>query len=238
MITAIVLSAGKGTRMNSAVAKQYLELKGRPVLYYPLKAFEDSLTDEIVIVTGKEDIEYVQREIVDRYDIKKVRAVVAGGEYRFSSVYNGLIAADENTEYVFIHDGARPLVTPEMIEKLYNEVKEKKAVVAACPAKDTIKVVDESGRVVSTPPRSSLWQVQTPQTFEYKLVKSAYNKLMESGDVSATDDAMVVETYGEVPVYLIDTGYSNIKITTPEDMKLAEVLLEMQNHMRVSTGYN
>lgn len=227
MITAIVLAAGKGTRMNSVVAKQYLELNGKPVLYYSLKAFQNSRVDEIIVVTGEEDIEFVKTEIIDRYNIRKVKAVVAGGKYRFSSVYNGLMSASDNTDYVFIHDGARPLVTPEMVEKLYEEVKQKKAVVAACPAKDTIKVVDENCKVISTPPRSSLWQVQTPQTFEYKLVKSAYNRLMESGDVSATDDAMVVETYGEVPVYLVDTGYSNIKITTPEDMKLAEVLLEM-----------
>ena len=227
MITAIVLSAGKGTRMNSVVAKQYLELKGKPVLYYSLKAFQDSRVDEIVVVTGEEDIEFVKTEIIDKYNIRKVKAVVAGGEYRFSSVYNGLMAANDNTDYVFIHDGARPLITPNMVEKLYYEVKQNKAVVAACPTKDTIKVVDENGKVVNTPPRNSLWQVQTPQTFEYKLVKSAYNRLMESGDLSATDDAMVVETYGDTPVYLTDTGYSNIKITTPEDMKLAEVLLEI-----------
>lgn len=221
---AIVLSAGKGTRMNSAVAKQYMTLLDKPVLYYSLKAFEDSLVDEVIAVTGKDDIDFVKTEIVDKYGFTKVKSVVAGGEYRFSSVYNGL-GAVLSADYVFIHDGARPMLTASMIERLCAEVVEKKAVVAACHVKDTVKVADDTGRVLNTPDRSSLWQVQTPQVFEHKLVKNAYDILMRSGDLSATDDAMVVEAYGNVPVYLVDTGYSNIKITTPEDMKLAEVLL-------------
>lgn len=228
MISAVVLSAGKGTRMNSAVAKQYLELNGKPVIYYALKAFEDSIVDEIVLVAGKEDIEYVEKKIVKANGFRKVRAVVEGGEYRFSSVYNGLKAADPETEYVFIHDGARPFVSAEMIEKLYSAVKEKKTAVAACPVKDTIKITDDEGRVVQTPQRSSLWQVQTPQAFSYGLAKAAYDKLMAAGDRNVTDDAMVVETYGKNPVYLVNTGYTNIKVTTPEDMVIAEAFMKMK----------
>lgn len=229
MTSAIILSAGKGTRMNTKVAKQYLELNGKPVLYYALKAFEESVADEVIVVAGKEDLEYVENKIVKAYGLQKVRAVVEGGSYRFASVYNGLKAVRENTEYVFIHDGARPLVSAEMIEKLYSAVKEKKAAVAACPAKDTIKITDNDGKVLSTPQRSSLWQVQTPQTFAYGLVKTAYDKLMASGNVDVTDDAMVVETYGKNPVYLVNTGYTNIKITTPEDMIIAEALMKMKD---------
>ena len=225
MNTAIVLSAGKGTRMNSNIAKQYMELAGKPVLYYALKAFEESLVDEIVVVAGKTDIEYVKKDIVEKYGFKKVSSVVCGGAYRFESVYNGLCAVSKECKTVFIHDGARPLVSPEMIAELYSGVKEKGAVVAACPAKDTIKVVGDDNEVVATPERKTLWQVQTPQVFEYGLVKNAYDNLMDSGDLSVTDDAMVVESYGRAKVYLIDTGYSNIKITTPEDMRIAEILM-------------
>lgn len=225
MNTAIVLSAGKGTRMNSSVAKQYMELAGKPVLYHALKAFEDSIVDEVVVVAGEHDIEYVKKDIVEKYSFNKVSAVVCGGAYRFESVYNGLCAVSEKCETVFIHDGARPLVTSEMISELYLAVKEKGAVVAACPAKDTIKVVGDDNEVIDTPERKTLWQVQTPQVFEYQLVKEAYDRLIESGDVSATDDAMVVENYGKAKVYLVDTGYSNIKITTPEDMRIAEILM-------------
>lgn len=226
MVSAIVLSAGKGTRMKTNVAKQYLELNGKPVLYYSLKAFEESLVDEIVVVAGKNDMAYVKDQIVNKFGFNKVVSVVSGGEYRFSSVYNGLRALKENTECVFIHDGARPLVTAEMIEHLYNAVKDKMAVIAAAPAKDTVKVVDSDGKVLSTPSRDSLVMVQTPQVFEYNLVKTAYDKLMASGNTDVTDDAMVVELYADAEVYSVNTGYGNIKITTPEDMFIAEKLLE------------
>ncbi|MGN0165655.1 MAG: 2-C-methyl-D-erythritol 4-phosphate cytidylyltransferase [Lachnospiraceae bacterium] len=225
MNSAIVLSAGKGTRMQSDVAKQYMLLGEHPVLYYALKSFEDSIIDEIIIVAASSDIDYVKKEIVQHYALKKVKAVVAGGSYRFESVYNGLKAVSKDSDYVFIHDGARPFVTPEMIAELSESVKERDAVVAACPVKDTIKVVDEGGKVESTPKRSKLWQVQTPQVFAYNLINYAYTELIRAGDITATDDAMVVETYGNHPVYLTDTGYLNIKITTPEDMVIAEALL-------------
>ena len=225
MISAIVLSAGKGTRMKSEISKQYMQLKGKPVLYYSLKAFEESMADEIVVVVGKDDTDFVKREIIEKYGFKKVGRVVSGGEYRFNSVYNGLKAVNSAAEYVFIHDGARPLIKPWMIEKLYAAVKEKRAVTASCPAKDTVKMIEPDGKIVLTPPRESLVQVQTPQTFEYGLVKEAYDRLIDSGDSSVTDDAAVVEKYGNCDVYAVDTGYANIKITTPEDLLIAEALM-------------
>lgn len=226
MNTAIVLSAGRGTRMGSSVPKQYLELNGKPVLVYCLEAFENSSVDEIVIVAGADDIEYVKHEIVEKYGITKVKSVVPGGNYRFESVEAGLDTCAPDTESVFIHDGARPFITSEMIEKLNDEVKTKKAVVASCKVKDTIKVADGDGKVCGTPDRETLRQVQTPQVFEYMLIKNAYNKRRNVNDKTVTDDAMTVEKYMDVPVYLVDTGDGNIKITTPFDMQVAEAIIK------------
>ncbi|MBR0132666.1 MAG: 2-C-methyl-D-erythritol 4-phosphate cytidylyltransferase [Lachnospiraceae bacterium] len=233
-LVAIVLSAGKGLRMGGDIPKQYMDLNGKPVLYYSLRAFEDSMADEVVLVCGAGDEEYVKSEIVEKYGFEKVRKIVSGGKERYNSVYNGLEACEDLPEessykeqtYVFIHDGARPLVTPEMISKLYEEVKAKKAVIAACHAKDTIKVADTSGLVKETPDRRTLWQVQTPQVFEYELIKNAYEKMIAANDNTVTDDAMAVEKYSDVEVYLCDTGSGNIKITTAEDMVIAEALLK------------
>ena len=222
---AIVLSAGKGLRMGGSIPKQYMELAGKPVLYYCLRAFEESSVDEIIIVCGSGDEEYVREKIAAAYGIKKVTKIVCGGAERYDSVYNGLLACDPDTSYVSIHDGARPVLTCEMIEKLGTEVREKKAVIAACPSKDTVKIADENGKVVSTPDRKNVWQVQTPQVFDYKLIKSAYEKLAVSDKSGVTDDAMVVERFTDAAVYLCDTGYGNIKITTPEDIGAAEGLL-------------
>ncbi len=225
MNTAIVLSAGRGTRMGSVVPKQYLNLKGKPILVYCLEAFEKSSVDEIVIVAGAEDVDFVKKDIVEKYGITKVKSIVPGGNYRFESVEAGINACTRETEYVFIHDGARPLISTEMIEKLKEEVKERKAVLASCKAKDTIKVTDENGKVCGTPERESLRQVQTPQVFEYTLIKKAYNKRRAADDKTVTDDAMTVERYTDASVYLVDTGDGNIKITTPFDMLVAEAVL-------------
>ncbi|MBR6274030.1 MAG: 2-C-methyl-D-erythritol 4-phosphate cytidylyltransferase [Lachnospiraceae bacterium] len=233
-LVAIVLSAGKGLRMGGDIPKQYMNLNGRPVIYYSLRAFEDSIADEVVLVCGEGDEEFVKHEIVEKYGFTKVRKIVPGGKERYNSVYNGLVAyeasagglSDNGQMYVFIHDGARPLLTPEMIAKLYEEVKLKKAVIAACHAKDTIKVADDSGLVKETPDRRTLWQVQTPQVFEYELIKNAYEKMIAANDSTVTDDAMVTEKYSDSKVYLCDTGSGNIKITTAEDLVIAGALLK------------
>lgn len=223
--SAIVLSAGKGLRMGGSTPKQYMPLLGRPVLFYCLDAFEKSLVDEIIIVCGAGDEEYVRETIVNKYGFNKVKKIVSGGAERYDSVYSGLKACEATSSYVFIHDGARPLISPEMIEKLYIEVKEKKAVIAACPSKDTVKIADENGKVTDTPDRKRVWQVQTPQVFEYGLVRSAYEKMLGTDREGITDDAMVVERFSDVDVFLSDTGYGNIKITTAEDIPVAERLL-------------
>lgn len=224
--TAIVLAAGQGKRMGTKVHKQYLELAGKPVLYYSLKAFADSsVIDEIFLVTGAGEEEYCRREIIEKYQIAKVSRIMSGGAERYHSVWNGLQEIEEDG-YVFIHDGARPFVDEEMIERAFEEVKAHKACVVGMPVKDTIKVADHNDFVSKTPDRSSLWLVQTPQVFENHLVKGAYSMLMRESYINVTDDAMVVEQMLKYPIKLVCGSYENIKITTPEDLEIAEVLVK------------
>lgn len=224
--TAIVLAGGSGKRMGTKVHKQYLMLNRYPVLYYSLEAFQKSAwMDEIILVTGAGEEEYCRKEIVDRYGFSKVKKIVAGGAERYNSVWNGLQQVTKQEGYVYIHDGARPFVDEEMIERAYQCVSETKACVAGMPVKDTIKVVDENNYVKDTPERKTLWLVQTPQVFETDLIKTAYQKLIENEIENATDDAMVVEQMMEHPVKLYPGSYENIKITTPEDLLVAEAFL-------------
>lgn len=220
---AIVLAAGQGKRMNSKVQKQFLLIKENPVLYYTLHAFETSpLITEVILVTGKDEIKYCQEEIVKKYGLKKVCKIVAGGKERYHSVYNGIQAIDD-ADYVFIHDGARPFVDGEIIARVCDAVAEHKACVVGMPVKDTIKIADEEGFAAKTPDRRRVWQVQTPQTFEYRLIKEAYEKLMKKELEGITDDAMVVETMTDHKVKLVEGSYRNIKITTPEDLQIATI---------------
>lgn len=232
--TAIILAAGQGKRMNSAVQKQYLLIDNRPVLYYSLKAFEESIVDDIVLVTGKAEIDFCQKEIVEKYGISKVRVVTAGGKERYHSVACGLLSISWECDYVFIHDGARPFVDNDIIERAFSDVQKTSACVVGMPVKDTIKLADRNGYVESTPNRSLVWQIQTPQVFEKRLISTAYERLiseeetLKAENVSITDDAMVVEYFTDTPIKLVQGSYKNIKITTPEDLKLAEIFLNHQ----------
>ena len=224
--TAIVLAAGQGKRMGTKVQKQYLEIANKPVLFYSLYAFEKSpIIDDIILVVGEGQDEYCQNEIVDKYGMRKVKKIVQGGAERYHSVWNGLQEVDGDG-YVFIHDGARPFVTEEMIERAYKDVQKCKACVIGMPVKDTIKLADQEGFVNETPDRSLLWMIQTPQVFENGLVKEAYAKLMEEKYTQVTDDAMVVEQMLGHKVKLTMGSYENIKITTPEDLDVAEVFVK------------
>ena len=223
--TAIVLAAGQGKRMGTKIQKQYLEIHGKPVLYYSLKAFEEShFIDEIVLVVGQNQEEYCEREIVSKNQFNKVKKIVQGGTERYHSVWNGLQEIEDG--YVFIHDGARPFINEEILQRVYEEVLVYKACVVGVPVKDTIKIADADGFADTTPDRSMLWQIQTPQAFETSLVKKAYKKLMQSDTIKVTDDAMVVEQMLDGRVKLVSGSYENIKITTPEDLKIAEIFLE------------
>ncbi len=224
---ALVAAAGIGRRMGGAVKKQYMELGGKPVLYFCLKTFQNSgLIDDIVLVTGKSDISYVKSEVIDKYGFTKVRKVISGGKERYDSVWQGLKAIQDTDGYVFIHDGARPFVTEEIIRRGYDAVSQYRACVAGMPSKDTVKLADADNFVASTPDRDSVWMVQTPQVFEISLIREAYEKFMQQTEKKATDDAMVAEQMLKVPVKLFEGSYENMKITLPEDLKLAEAILK------------
>ncbi len=228
--TAIVLSAGQGKRMETSTQKQYLELEGKPIIYYSLKVFEDSqIIDHIVLVVGEGQKEYVCEEILNKYGFSKVSAVVYGGKERYDSVWQGILALTAQQGYVFIHDGARPFVDEDILNRAYDTVIRYGACAAGMPSKDTIKLVDDESFTVKTPKRKYMWVVQTPQVFESSLITDAYSKLMREDSANVTDDAMVVEQMMKVPVKLFEGSYENIKITTPEDLEVASALLKRKN---------
>lgn len=226
-ITAVVLAGGRGKRMESKISKQFLELGGNPILYYALNTFENSVVDEIILVAAEGEEEYCKKKIVEQYHLKKVTGIVTGGKERYHSVYNGLCAVKQ-TDIVMIHDGARPFITEDVIEKAAREVIECQACVVGVKVKDTIKVSQE-GMIVDTPDRRNLWQVQTPQCFEYEGIRKAYEKALEGQTDNITDDAMVWEMYSKIPVRLVEGSYFNIKITTKEDMIFGEAILKWKN---------
>ena len=232
--TAVVLAAGAGKRMQSSVAKQYLLLNEKPVLWYALHVFEEStIIDEVILVVGKGEISYCQEEIVEKYGFRKVTHVIEGGAERYLSVWEALqvICRQDTQGIIFIHDGARPFVTESILKDTYEAALQYGACVTGMPVKDTIKISDENGFAVQTPNRKTVWQVQTPQVFEAGLIVEAYEKLIgkleqiKAAGIEITDDAMVVETMKSKPVKLVKGSYENMKITTPEDMKTARSLL-------------
>lgn len=223
-VAAVIAAGGRGRRMNSTLSKQFLMLKGRPILYYTLNTFEGMQEiDEIILVVGSSDIVYAQKEILLPYRFKKVK-LAEGGKERQDSVYNGLRSCSPQTDIVVIHDGVRPFVTRKIILDSIEAAKKYKAVGVGVPVKDTIKVV-EKGFILTTPDRKTLWAIQTPQTFEYSLILKAHEEARKSG-FYGTDDTVLVERLG-FPVIMIEGAYENIKITTPEDMIVAEAFLNM-----------
>lgn len=233
MVAAIILAGGSGSRMHTEKAKQYLTVRGVPLIVHALRAFQNSPVDEIVLVVRQGDEEYVRTEIVEKYEIGKVNAIVHGGKERFDSVWQGLssIAASLCGEKAFdeavvlIHDGARPFVTSDMICASIEAAEKYGACTVAVPVKDTIKVVDESGFGAGTPDRSTLYQVQTPQTFRLPLILEAHRRFREDPRPGITDDTMLVEEYLQQKCYIVPGDYKNLKVTTPEDILLAETIL-------------
>ena len=223
--TAIVLAAGQGKRMHSKIQKQFLEIGGKPILYYSMECFQKSpLIQDIILVTGEDMISYCQSEIVEKYGFTKVCKVTAGGKERYDSVYAGLLCC-QDTDYVYIHDGARPFVTEEMIQRGYEAVKRTNACVMGMPSKDTVKLADPSGYIKETPDRKIVWNIQTPQIFSYDLIRGAYESIRKKDMSNVTDDAMVVEQETGTKILLVEGSYQNIKITTPEDLAVAEAFL-------------
>ena len=232
----ILLAAGSGSRMKSGTAKQFMLLKDKSLIWYSLDTVEKSpLIDECILVTAEKDIAYMRREIVERYGFHKVSAIVPGGSERWESVANAVQTLENGGAeegYVFIHDGARPFLTQQILENIYLEVKEHRACVAAVPSKDTVRLSDENGFAKCTPDRRGVWIIQTPQAFETGLLVKAYRMLRERADrlgkenIAVTDDAGVVELFTEQRIRLVEGSYDNIKVTTPGDMKIAEAFLE------------
>lgn len=224
MTTAIILAAGSGKRMNSNTSKQYMNIEGYPVLYYTLKAFEKSEVEDIVVVCGKDDVEYVRKEILDKYKINKIKNVVSGGKERYESSYNGIVAAGDS-DYVMIHDAARPCVSVSVINELIRETKNNNACIVGVPVKDTIKRVSDKV-IVESLNREELYQIQTPQCFRKDLLIDAYKKMIDNNDYSMTDDSMVIEKYTNCKVHIIMGEYTNIKLTTPEDMLIIKEFIK------------
>lgn len=222
--SAIILAAGKGSRMGEKINKQYLSIKGYPILYYTLKAFsENDHIDEIIVVVAEDEMEYCKNHIIEKYNFSKVKSIVIGGNERQNSVLNGLMAVS-SCDIVLIHDGARPFIADSIINSGINYANCYGAAACGVIPKDTIKIKDSAGFSLETPEREALFCVQTPQIFKYDLILDCHKRIHEEG-IKVTDDTMVVERYGS-RVYLYEGSYNNIKITTPEDLNLGKQILE------------
>lgn len=223
--TAIVLAAGQGKRMQSTIQKQFLEVKGYPVLYYSLRTFQESpLIDEIILVTSADALDYCRKEIKEKYAFTKIKSIIPGGKERYDSVYAGLCECPD-CDYVFIHDGARPFITEEILQSGWDGVQQTGACVIGMPSKDTIKLADANTCVEETPDRARVWNIQTPQIFRYDLIRNAHESIRKKDMSGVTDDAMVIEQESGIKVKLAKGSYYNMKITTPEDILVAEVFV-------------
>ncbi len=225
----LIPAAGSGRRMGAATSKQYLQLLGKPLLAHTIALFDQHpLVEAIYPIVLADDREYCQREILDRYQFKCVRRLIAGGKERQDSVRNGLAALiedgyDQPRRPVLIHDGARPLFNADLLAALMDSIDTSGACIIAVPAKDTIKQVIQ-GQIVSSPPRDQLWQAQTPQGFHFDILNKAVHQQISSA-VPATDDAAMVAAAG-YPVQVLAGEDRNIKITTPGDLLIATALLD------------
>ena len=223
-IQAIVPAAGAGKRLKAAASKPLVLIKGTPLLIYSLKAFEQcSLIHSVIVVAPKKNIKEFQKVIKD-FKIKKVACCVAGGKRRCDSVLNGLRRLDKDTDFVVIHDGARPFLTVELLKRCITAAQRHKAVVAAVPMKPTVKRVTKSFVIKETLNRDELWEIQTPQVFAKEIIVKAYKHL---GASAPTDDAQLVENMG-VETRVVEGSYQNIKITTKEDLGFAEFTLSKE----------
>ena len=222
---AIIASGGVGKRFSTSSKKQFESLKGKPVLAHSIYPFQkSSLINEIVLVVPSEDIGMTEREIVDHFGFTKVKAVIAGGKERQDSVYAGLQNFKTKPDIVLIHDGVRPFIKIQEIEASISEARENGAVIFATKARNTIKKVSPSQKIISTFMRDEIWEAQTPQTFQYELILEAFKKAMNDKYYS-TDDAALVERIGR-EVKVLEGSPFNIKITYPIDFKIAEAILE------------
>ncbi|MGD1019889.1 MAG: 2-C-methyl-D-erythritol 4-phosphate cytidylyltransferase [Verrucomicrobiia bacterium] len=226
MVTAIVLAAGRSTRMGGGPNKQFVELLGKPLLVYSLVAFERCPAIDAIVLVRRPDYAQPAEQIVREFGFKKVAAFADGGAERQDSVGNGLKACESRTDIVAVHDGARPLVTPALIESTIVSARAFGTGIAATKVVDTIKEANEDRTVVRTVDRTRLWAVQTPQTVTFGLLRDAYAKVFEK-KIVVTDEAAAVELMGG-KVHLVETPFLNLKVTTPSDLAIAEALLRQR----------
>ena len=223
-VCAIIVAAGKGLRMNAMGKKQYLSIAGLPVIVHTLRVFDScALIDEMVLVVPEEDLSVCREEIINPAGFVKEIVLVAGGPMRQDSVYNGLQAVDSDDGIIVIHDGVRPLVTPDELKACINGARRYGACILGLPAFDTLKRINTSGTIVETLARDTIWLAQTPQAFRYNLILNAHQHARQHG-LSATDDASLLEQIG-IDVKIIEGSRRNLKITNPDDLKLARILL-------------
>jgi len=228
----VIVAAGRGTRMGTPESKQYLMLMDKPILVHTLELFQQmTFVQEIVLVVGEMDVARC-KQWVSGYQLDKVKAVVCGGAERQDSVYEGLQRL--TCQWAMVHDGVRPLVTASAVKRGCAAAEHKGASVLAVPVKDTIKQVDHTGKITATPDRKSLWAIQTPQAFRRALLIEAHERARSDGFVG-TDDAMLVERLG-MQVYAAEGEYTNIKITTPEDLPMAEMLMASLRSKKGESG--
>ena len=223
MNSVVIVSAGRGSRMKADINKQFLKLQNKEVIAHTIdKFYNNENIGEIIVVVREDEAEFFKINIIEKYGYKNIK-IAFGGSERQDSVYNGLKMVDENCKIVLIHDGARPFVNNETIDSAIESAKENKCVIVGVPVKDTIKVIDENNNVCDTPDRSTLWSIQTPQVFDYSLIMKAHEKARED-NYYGTDDSMLMEYFGQT-VKVVEGSYNNIKITTPEDLKIGEEIL-------------
>ena len=222
---AVIPAAGFGVRMKSDRAKQFLSLDGRPVLAVTLGVFQASgHIDAVVLVAPPTDVVYCREEIVEKFHLSKVKKIVPGGERRQDSVRLGIEATEGKYDLVVIHDGVRPLIDKGLLKRVMDASATHRAVIAALPAKETVKEVDEHRQVIRTYDRHRVWMVQTPQAFRYEDILAAHHMALAQGWEEATDDALLMERLG-IPVTVVEGSERNIKVTTPHDLELARFLL-------------
>ena len=227
-VSAIIVAAGSGSRMNSDITKQFMTLADKPVIINTLLAFEACAYVNEIIIVAKEDEMMLYPHLLKIYGIGKVKNIVPGADTRQKSVLSGLDAISDKADFVAIHDGARPLITPEQIKKVLLAAFEFRAASAAAKSKDTPKLVTKNGFIDKNLDRDTVWMMQTPQVFTANLYRAAAYTAIRDG-FEATDDCALAHNAG-FPVRIVDTGYENIKITTPDDLKFAELILSERNN--------
>lgn len=221
MFSVIILAAGASLRMGG-VNKQLSEIGGVPVFIMSTLKFDRCEKTAEIIIAAPEEFCEKYRELAVRFGVKKLKCVVCGGRTRFESVKNALSASDKNCGFIAVHDGARPLIDEKDIERVFTDAERFGAAIAACRAVDTVKIVDESGFIVKTPPRENLFYAQTPQAFRRDLFEKCAAKI---GEREVTDDASVLEICGE-RVKITEISSCNMKITRPDDLAAARAVFE------------